>query len=66
LSFAENAAKTSGTLTIADAALRASITLFGNYAAAGFHLSAGTFGGTAITYSTSGSAGHADIAPGHG
>jgi hypothetical protein len=35
--FIENKAKTKGVLTITDGTLRASVTLFGQYVAAGFH-----------------------------
>jgi autotransporter passenger strand-loop-strand repeat protein len=50
LSFQENAAKTRGTLTITDGALKATVRLFGQYVAGGFKLSAAGAGGTAITY----------------
>jgi autotransporter passenger strand-loop-strand repeat protein len=50
LSFAENAAKTGGVLTITDGTLTAAVTLFGQYAAAGFHIGGDGHGGTAITY----------------
>jgi len=50
LSFVENAKKTGGLLTITDGALKATVTLFGQYMATGFHLSAHG-AGTAITYS---------------
>jgi hypothetical protein len=50
LSFVENAAKTKGVLTLTDAALTATVTLFGQYAAAGFHMTADSAAGTAITY----------------
>jgi autotransporter passenger strand-loop-strand repeat protein len=66
LSFVENKAKTSGTLTIADGALRASITLFGNYTAAGFHTASAGVGGTVITYSSASASTHTDLAVGHG
>jgi len=66
LSFVENKAKTQGTLTITDRALKTSVTLFGNYVAAGFHRAADAYGGTTITYGHSSAGGHADIAPGHG
>lgn len=52
-----------GTLTITDGALKATVTLFGQYAAAGFHL-AKAGAGTAITYSATTSA-HAEITAGH-
>ena len=51
VSFAENAAKTEGVLTIADGALRAKLTLFGQYAATGFHVASDHASGSAITYS---------------
>jgi autotransporter passenger strand-loop-strand repeat protein len=50
LSFRENAAKTGGTLTITDGALKATVMLFGQYVAQGFKLSSDGAGGTAITY----------------
>jgi autotransporter passenger strand-loop-strand repeat protein len=56
LTFTENAAKTKGMLTITDGALTATITLFGQYAAAGFRLAGDGAGGTAITYATSAAA----------
>ena len=62
--FAENTAKTRGTLTVTDGALKATITLFGKYGAAGFHMTWDGTGGTAITYVAPASA-HADIAGGH-
>jgi autotransporter passenger strand-loop-strand repeat protein len=62
LSFVENKAKTRGVLTITDGALKARITLFGQYVATGFKLSAAG-GGTAITY-TSATA-HAELAGSH-
>ena len=55
LSFVENKAKTSGLLTITDGTLKATITLFGQYVATGFKLTAaGT--GTAISYTSATSA----------
>jgi len=63
LSFVENKAKTQGTLTITDGALKASITLFGNYVAAGFHLATDGATGTAVTYTQSASVHHALAAP---
>ena len=67
LSFVENAAKTSGTLTVTDGALRTSVTLFGHYTAVGFHMAGDGMGGTMITYGSAGSGGtHADLAAGHG
>jgi hypothetical protein len=50
LTFVENKAKTSGTLTVTDGKLKATITLFGQYVAAGFHLATDGPAGTAITY----------------
>jgi hypothetical protein len=50
LSFVENAAKTQGTLTITDGTFHASVTLFGQYTAAGFHLGADGTVGTDVTY----------------
>jgi hypothetical protein len=49
LSFVENAEKTRGVLTITDGPLKARVTLFGNYQAAGFHIAADSTGGTALT-----------------
>jgi len=65
LSFTENAGKTQGTLTITDGGLSATVTLFGNYIAAGFHLANDGAGGTAVTYSAGGAAAHPDLAAGH-
>jgi hypothetical protein len=48
---------------IKDGALKASITLFGQYVAGGFHLAA-SGAGTAITYAAPTSA-HVEIAVGH-
>ena len=56
LAFAENAANTQGVLTITDGALKTRLTLFGQYAAAGFQIGADSGGGTAITYVNSPSA----------
>jgi len=64
LSFVENAAKTSGTLTITEGTQKATITLFGQYVAAGFHTISDGAAGTVITYSTA-SAGLPSLAPGH-
>jgi autotransporter passenger strand-loop-strand repeat protein len=64
LSFVENTAKTSGTLTITDGTLKATVTLFGQYVATGFKLGADGAGGTAITY-TSATAAHTDIVAHH-
>jgi hypothetical protein len=65
LSFKENATKTQGTLTITDGALHATITLFGQYVAAGFqHVSDGA-AGTAIHYAAPPVA-HLELAGTHG
>jgi len=64
LSFAENSAKTGGVLTITDGALKATVALFGQYQAAGFHHTADG-AGTAITYSASSASIRPDIAGGH-
>jgi len=64
LTFRENAAKTEGAITIADGNLRASLVLFGNYVAAGFHLSHTAGGGTLVTYEPP-TAAHMDFAVGH-
>jgi autotransporter passenger strand-loop-strand repeat protein len=50
LSYVENAQKTGGNLTIGAGALRATITLFGQYVAAGFHLATDGATGTDVTY----------------
>jgi len=63
VSFKENAAKTQGVLTVTDGTLRASLTLFGNYVAAGFH-GARTADGTLVTYEPP-AALHLDLAAGH-
>jgi len=63
LSFVENTAKTSGVLTITDGALKASVTLFGNYVATGFHSATDHAAGTAITYTAVTS--HVELAGGH-
>ncbi len=52
-SFKENAAKTQGTLTLVDGSLELSVTLFGQYVAAGFRLTDDGAGGTTISYKTS-------------
>jgi autotransporter passenger strand-loop-strand repeat protein len=63
--FTENAANTGGTLTVTDGTLRASVTLFGQYLAAGFSAAVDGFpGGTAITYQAPPAA-HAELAAGH-
>ena len=48
----EDAAKTKGVLTLTDGALKATVTLFGQYTATGFHIAGDGHGGTAITYAT--------------
>jgi hypothetical protein len=53
VAFTQNATNTGGTLTITDGALHASIRLFGQYVAGGFHLSDDGHGGTAIHYGAS-------------
>jgi len=64
LSFTENIEKTAGTLTVTDGALKATITLFGQYVAAGFHhVAAGA--GTAITYSTPPAGAAPELVAGH-
>jgi hypothetical protein len=50
--FKENAAKTQGVLTITDGTLKATVALFGQYVAAGFHLAKDSGTGTVITYTT--------------
>jgi hypothetical protein len=50
LAFKENAAGTAGTLTISDGASKIAITLFGQYAAAGFTLASDGNGGSVVTY----------------
>ena len=52
-SFVENGANTSGTLTITDGVLHASVTLFGQYTAAGFNLASDGADGTAVIYTLS-------------
>src|SRR5207247_46364 len=65
LSFVENADQKKGVLTITDGSMKATITLFGQYVAAGFHLATDPAGGTAISYATPASA-HVDLVAGHG
>jgi autotransporter passenger strand-loop-strand repeat protein len=48
--FVVDKAKNGGTLTITDGGLTATVTLFGQYVAAGFHLAKDAATGTAITY----------------
>lgn len=50
LSFVENATNTQGTLTINDGAKTTTLTLLGQFVAAGFQASQDAGGGTAITY----------------
>ena len=57
--------KAQGTLTITDGAFKASVTLFGQYVAAGFHLATDHAGGTAITYPTLAADHHPGLAIGH-
>jgi hypothetical protein len=65
IAFVENPANTQGTLAITDGALKATVTLFGQYTAAGFHLAPDDAAGTAITYGTSASSAHTEIAAPH-
>ena len=64
LSFAENAGNTQGVLTIKDGAQTATITLLGQYVAAGFSTSADSGTGTAISY-TPPPAPHSELAANH-
>jgi autotransporter passenger strand-loop-strand repeat protein len=64
LSFKENAAKTSGVLKITDGSLSAQVTLFGQYAAAGFRLAFDGSTGTLLTYTPPKTA-HEELAPHH-
>lgn len=59
--FHGNGAGTGGTLTVKDGNLTGTVTLFGQYVAAGFHLTKDSAGGTTITY-TSPAAHRQDIA----
>jgi hypothetical protein len=52
LSFTPGKGQGPGTLTVTDGSLKATITLFGQYVAAGFHFGKGAGVGTVITYST--------------
>jgi hypothetical protein len=61
ISFSESGDKTNGVLTITDGFEQASITLFGQYVAAGFHMGSDGHGGTAVTYGAS-SPFHIDLA----
>jgi hypothetical protein len=60
-SFTENAAKTKGVLTVTDGTRTASITLFGQYVAAGFHIVSDGAVGSVIGYGSATSILH-DIA----
>jgi len=50
IAFQQNASGTQGKLTVSDGSLSATLTLLGQFAAAGFHGSADGLGGTNITY----------------
>jgi autotransporter passenger strand-loop-strand repeat protein len=50
IGFAENGAHTAGTLTVTEGTVKQSVTLFGQYVAAGFSLSKDGNGGTDIHY----------------
>jgi fibronectin-binding autotransporter adhesin len=63
-SFVENAAKTQGVLTVTDGKQSLKMTLFGQYVAAGFHLTHDSGAGTAVTYAPPPGA-HLDLAVGH-
>jgi len=65
VSFKENAAKTQGVLTITDGKLHATVTLLGQYVAAGFQHAFDGTGGTAIHYATP-QAPHLELAGAHG
>jgi hypothetical protein len=65
IGFAEASDNTQGTLTITEGALSASITLFGQYVAAGFHAAQDSGSGTSITYNTSSPALEPHLAPHH-
>ena len=64
VTFTENKAHTAGTLTVTEGALKQTITLFGQYVAAGFRVSKDASGGTDITYKPI-SATHTPLAPHH-
>jgi hypothetical protein len=64
VSFTENKTHTAGTLTVTEGSLKQTLTLFGQYAAAGFSLSKDSGGGTAITYAPI-SAAHTPLALHH-
>jgi hypothetical protein len=62
--FVENGANTSGTLTVTDGAIKQTVTLFGQYVAAGFSLSKDSNGGTGVHYAPISGA-HVPLAAGH-
>jgi hypothetical protein len=62
--FVENAAHTSGTLTVTEGGTKQTLTLFGQYVAAGFSLSKDANGGTDISYKPM-SAAHTPLAAHH-
>jgi hypothetical protein len=63
LSFVENAANTSGTLTVTRGTQTATVTLFGQFVAAGFHVASDGGGGSVISYSPAAQpAYHTDLA----
>jgi fibronectin-binding autotransporter adhesin len=62
--FVEAASKKQGVLTVTDGSQSLKITLFGQYVAAGFHLAAGSGGGTVLTYAAPPAA-HIVLAAGH-
>jgi hypothetical protein len=64
LSFAPNAKKTGGTLTVTEGSLKASIALFGQYVASGFKTAGDAAGGIDLTYIPPKTA-LTDIAPHH-
>src|SRR6185437_15972084 len=62
VSFVENAAHTKGVLTIKDGAMKATVTLFGQYVAAGFKIGEDGAGGTALTYAAPTHSAHVELA----
>jgi hypothetical protein len=64
-SYKENAQKTGGTLTITQGSSKASITLFGQYVASGFHLAQTPSGAVELTYTPPKST-HLGLAANHG
>jgi hypothetical protein len=58
LAFVENAAKTSGTLRVTDGTKKATVTLFGQYVAAGFDVISDGAVGSVVTYSSATAALH--------